>query len=204
MATFVRSYTTFSKAPQMPVAPTAYDPAYLNQLLNSLRLYFGQVDNFVNGPRPYGIFYSTTTQTNPVGNTAMPVTYNTISSRYDVTVDAGGVDSKVYVAQSGVYNFQFSAQLDKTGGGADSAYFWFRVNGTDVAYSASKVVVASANDEAVPSWNYIVAMRQNDYFQLMWSSADTTMVLLAAAASAPVPAIPSIIMTATWVSPLTV
>jgi len=35
-----------SKAPNLPVAPTQYTQQYVNQLLNILRLYFNQVDNF--------------------------------------------------------------------------------------------------------------------------------------------------------------
>lgn len=197
-------FSYFSKAPKLPVAPAEYNRQYQDQFANALRTYFDQVDNFINGPRPYGIFCSTVTQTNPVANTAMAVTYNTIEEAHGITVDSGSPDSKIYVAQSGVYNFQFSAQLDKTGGGADAAYFWFRVNGADISNSASKVVIDGPNAELVPAWNYIISLRQNDYFQLMWSSPDTNMVLAYAAASAPVPAIPSIILTVTWVSPLVV
>lgn len=204
MATRRGIYNYFSRAPQMPVAPTEYSAQFQNQFMNALRLYFEQVDNYINGPTPYGIFSSSVTQTNPVANTAMPVTYNTIEEASGVTVDSGSPDSKIYVAQSGVYNFQFSIQLDKTGGGADAAYIWFRVNGTDIPNSASKVVVDGPNAETIPAWNYVISLRQSDYFQLMWSSPDTDMVLAYSAASAPVPAIPSVIMSVTWVSHLSV
>jgi hypothetical protein len=197
-------YSYAAKAPKFSAAPTAYDRVYHDLTNNALRLYFDQVDNFINGPRPYGVFCSTSTQTNPVANTAMAVTYNVIEEAHGVTVDNGSPDSKVYVAQSGVYNFQFSAQLDKSGGGADAAYIWFSVNGTDIANSASKVVVDGPSSEIIAAWNYITSMRQNDYFQLKWSSPDTNMVLAYAAASSPVPAIPSVILTVTWVSPLIV
>jgi hypothetical protein len=35
-----------SKAPNLLVAPIVYDPRYIDQLTNALRLYFNQVDNF--------------------------------------------------------------------------------------------------------------------------------------------------------------
>jgi len=35
-----------SKAPNLPVAPTTYTQQYQDQILNVLRLYFNQVDNF--------------------------------------------------------------------------------------------------------------------------------------------------------------
>lgn len=33
------------RAPSLPVAPTEYDPRYIDQLLGILRLYFNQLDN---------------------------------------------------------------------------------------------------------------------------------------------------------------
>ena len=34
------------KAPNLPIAPVAYDQRYIDQLTNALRLYFAQIDNF--------------------------------------------------------------------------------------------------------------------------------------------------------------
>lgn len=197
-------FSYFARSPSLPIAPAEYQQRYQDQLNNSLRLYFDQVDNFVNGPRPYGVFLDTTTQTNPVANAENLVTYNTISEAHGITVDSGSPDSKIYVAQSGVYNFQFSAQLDKSGGGASAVYIWFKYNGASIADSATKVVIDGPNAEVAPAWNYMMSLRQNDYFQMAWSSPDTAVILSAAAAASPVPAIPSVIMTVSWVSPLIV
>jgi hypothetical protein len=38
-----------SKAPNLPVAPVTYAQQYQDQILNTLRLYFNQVDNFTSG-----------------------------------------------------------------------------------------------------------------------------------------------------------
>ena len=107
------------------------------------------------------------------------------------------------MAETAIYNIQFSAQLDKTGGGADAVYIWLRVNGADVANSASKVVVNGNNDEKIAAWNFVIQLQSNDYIELAWSSTDATMHIEAIAAStvAPVhPFIPSVILTVTWVS----
>ena len=40
---------TQSKAPNLNVAPTVYDAQFENLLLNNLRLYFNQLDNFTQG-----------------------------------------------------------------------------------------------------------------------------------------------------------
>jgi len=102
---------------------------------------------------------------------------------------------------AGVYNFQFSAQLDHTGGGKAAFYFWFRINGTDVPDSATKMVLAGATDEVVAAWNYLVSLSAGDYFELVWSSPDSGARILAEPAAAPIPAIPSVIMTATYAYP---
>ena len=143
----------------------------------------------------YGSFYDTTTQTAAVINTAYAMTFNTTDLSYGVYV--GSPTSRIYVVGDGVYNFQFSTQLDKTSGGVGLIYIWFRVNGVDVANSASQVRLQNNNSELLAAWNIILNMKSGDYFEIMWSVDDTGIILLAQAAAAPVPAIPSVILTVT-------
>jgi hypothetical protein len=91
--------------------------------------------------------------------------------------------------------------LDKTSGAsAQSIYIWLRVNGTNVANSASQVTIKDTSAEIVAAWNFIVTLETEDYFELAWSSPDTDMQLKAVTASGSVPAIPSVILTVSWVS----
>lgn len=187
--------------PSLPTAPTEYAQRYQDQFGNVLRLFFTQVANNVNAPKPFGSFYDTTTQTNPVANAVNLMKFNstydsTNGLQYNVAKDT----NKITVGETAVYNIQFSVQLDKTGGGSTQFYIWLRINGVDLAYSASKVVVSGPNDQKIAAWNWVIGMNAGDYFQLAWSSPDTTSILLAAPAAAPVPAIPSVIVTVTWVS----
>jgi hypothetical protein len=70
-----------SKAPNLPIGPLNYNQEYINQLLNVLRLYFNQVDNFslslttpdsgttANRPTEFllvGQFYYDTTLVKPI------------------------------------------------------------------------------------------------------------------------------------------
>ena len=169
-----------------------------------LRLYFNQLDasfqQVLLGFNNYGTFYDTTTQTNAVANTAMSVTFNTTAEAFGVSLDPLD-SSKLVVARAGVYNFQFSSQLDNVGGGNATFHIWFAINGTAIPHSASKVVISGVNDEKVAAWNYLVTMQAGDSFQLMWSSNSTDAVILAEAASSPIPAVPSTIMTVTYVYP---
>jgi hypothetical protein len=187
-------------APNLPVAPVEYQQRYQDQFANVLRLFFNLVSNAFNAPKPHGSFYDTTTQTNPVGNA---VNLMKINSTYDDSETAFSVSrdtTKIYVAETGVYNISFSAQLDKTGGGADAVYIWIRVNGVNVPYSASKVVVDGPNAEVIPAWNWVLSLAANDYIEIAWQSSDTNVVLAAVAATGNIPAIPSVIVTVTWVS----
>lgn len=196
--------------PRLPAAPLQYDAQFIEQYSNILRLYFNQLDSLTgallgeSGGRyvrfPYGAFHDTTTQTAAATGTAYAVTFNSTDLSNDVTI--GSPTSRIVVANAGIYNFQFSLQLDKSSGAAGHTYIWARVNGTDVAYSASEVAIQGTTAEAIPAWNFVLSMNANDYFQLMWSVDDANIQLKAVAAAAPVPAIPSVILTATFVSAL--
>jgi hypothetical protein len=52
----------------------------------------------------------------------------------------------------------------------------------------------------VAAWNFVLVMEAGDYFELAWEAADTNVVIPYVAATGNIPAIPSIIMTVTWVS----
>ena len=184
--------------PNLPVATGQYERRYQDQLTNVLRLFFSQVTNRINSPVPHASYFDTTTQTNSGANQVNLFKYNSVESEFQIT--RGVPTSKIYVNDTGVYNFQFSAQLDKTGGGATPVHIWPRINGVNVPNSATKIVINGPNDEIVPAWNFVLLMESGDYFELCWESADTNVVIRAEAAASNYPAIPSIIMTVTWVS----
>jgi hypothetical protein len=184
--------------PNLPVAPTDYQVRYQDQLTNILRLFFSQISNRINSPLAHASYYDTTTQTNPVANTVNLFRYNSVVSEFGIT--RGVPTSRIFIAQTGVYNFQFSAQLDKSGGSASAVYIWPRINGVNVPDSASKVVIDGPNSEIIPAWNFVLVLEANDYFELAWESSDTNVVIPYVAATGNIPAIPSIILTVTWVS----
>lgn len=198
-------------APRLPSAPFEYDARYQDQFLNVLRLYFNQLDNFIRLLQrgdggaalnfPYGSFYSDVDQTAVAINTAYAVTFN--NSPITNAVRIGSPTSRVVVDYPGVYNLQFSLQLDKTSGGLANIYVWARVDGTDVAWSTSRIHIQGNNAETVAAWNFVLKLpNAGSYFELMWATDDITAYLLHEAATAFAPAIPSAILTATFVSNL--
>lgn len=185
-------------APNLPVAPAQYERRYFDQFSNVLRLFFTLVSNAVNAPRPHASFYDTTTQTNPVINTVNYMKFNSIYA--DTIMGIKKDTDKVFVSETGVYNIQYSAQLDKTGGGASAVFIWLSINGVSVANSATKVVIDGPNSEIVPAWNWVVPLKDGDYFQIAWQSDDIDVIIAAVPASGNIPEIPSVILTVTWVS----
>ena len=140
----------------------------------------------------YGSFYDTTTQ-NVVGvNTYQPVTINTTDISNQVSI---ANSSHIVVANSGIYNIQFSLQIDKSQGSLAHVYIWLKKNGVDVPNSAGEIAVQGTASEAIAAWNYVVSAAANDYYELMWSSTDIHVEIKARTASGVVPAIPSIILT---------
>lgn len=152
-------------------------------------------DNTLRVAPRYGSFFDSTTQTAAVANTAYGMTFNTTDLSYGVEI--GTPTSRVYVRSAGVFNIQFSAQLDNTSGGTHFVYIWLRVNGTDVPSSAGKLRLQGNSSETIAAWNYVYKFKADDYFELMWSVSDVAVILLAEPAAGVVPAIPSIILTVT-------
>lgn len=143
----------------------------------------------------YGSFYDTTSQTAAAINTAYAMTFNTSDLSYGVTV--GTPTSRIYVDTPNVYNVQFSAQLDKTAGGVGLVWIWLRKNGVDVPDSAGQIRIQGNNAEVLAAWNYLVRLNAGDYVEIMWEVDDTSVIILAEAASAVHPSVPSVILTVT-------
>lgn len=148
---------------------------------------------FVNSELGIGAFYDTTTFVPGATGTAYAITFNTVS--VEKSIYRGSTTSRIYVTNAGIYNFQFSAQLDNTSGGDHLIYIWARVNGTDVPDSAGVVRLKGNDAELLAAWNIFVTMAAGDYFELMYSVDNTGVRILAQAAASPVPGIPSVILT---------
>ena len=156
-------------------------------------------------PRVFGVFTSSATQTAAAINTPYGVTFDAQElGLVDPASNVGGFcyfdaanPSRIYITQGGVYNFQFSLQLDKTSGGVGLFYLWPRVNGVDVPNSASRVRIQGNDAELIPAWNFVLSIEPGDYFELMWAVDDTSVQIQQFAPTAFCPATPSVILTVT-------
>ena len=143
---------------------------------------------------PFLSAYDTTTQTNPTASFSKVMYFNTVSASQSINIIAG---SKIYFEQSGIYNIQFSAQLDKTDSGSDDVDIWFKKNNNNIPYSNTQITLPGNNAKLVASWNIVESVNSGDYIEIAWSSADTAVrILQQGTQSSPNrPAIPSVILT---------
>jgi len=138
-------------------------------------------------------FWSTQTQSGSAGVSGS-INFNNSGSLHGVSL-VNGTD--ITVANAGTYNIQFSAQIE-TSAGADTAYVWYKKNGTNIADSATKVSLAN-NTAQVMTVNIIDEASANDYYNLGYQFTNGNATILAETASGNIPVIPSVIATVTQV-----
>jgi hypothetical protein len=166
--------------------------------MNTVTVSENNVTVLVN-PKWYGSFYSTADQTNAGATSTNKMTYNVTDIANGVSIVS---NSRITIANAGVYNIAFSAQLEKTDSGDDAVQIWLQKGGVNVSNSATEVTIVGNNGKFVAAWNFFVQAAAGDYFELCWHSADTAVSLQAqGTASNPTrPAIPSVILTVNQVA----
>jgi len=142
----------------------------------------------------YGSFLHTASILLSVTSASYSASFNTTDFAYGVSISGSNQD-KIKVANSGVYNIQFSAQFDKTNSANATVYIWLRKNGIDIPISNTGLTLGGgANDSAVAAWNFFVSASANDYYQLMFAATgNNTRVLYTIPPFGP--AVPSLILT---------
>lgn len=145
--------------------------------------------------RAYGSFFDVNDQTAAAINTAYAMSFS--NTDYSNGVYIGSPTSRIYVDRYGLYNIQFSAQLDKASASAGNIWIWLDKNGTTVPSSATQITLQGSSTATVAAWNFLLELNAGDYFRLMWSTNDTNCFIKHDTAAAPVPEIPSIILTVT-------
>lgn len=183
---------------RLPIPNREYDIEWGSSLIRSIdqnldRAFLGW-PNYAEASGYYGSFYSNVTQTAALTSTPYAMTFNNTAGANQV----GIVDnSKITFKNRGIYNIQFSAQIDQSVGTEHFLWIWFRRNGVNIPDSTSKISIQGSKSELVPAWNFIVNVLGGDYVQIMWAVENVSTVLLAEPATGFCPAIPSVIATAT-------
>jgi hypothetical protein len=158
-----------------------------------------QIDNIIAGLQAtgyWGAFWSDVDQTNAGATSTNFMTVNN-SDPSNNAVEIGATSSQIKVLNAGVYNFQFSAQVDKTDGGKDELEVWFAKNGLNIADSTRIFTLQGNPARLTAVYNYIFDLEANDYIEIAWHSTDTAMFLHhdAVGVSPTRPETPSVIIT---------
>jgi hypothetical protein len=148
----------------------------------------------------YGQFYSNASQTVASANTEYQFTFNNTDESNNVTLGTGASNSRIIINQTGLYNIQFSAQVDKAlgGGTTASAVVWFKKNGTAIPATAGFVTL-DQNLQVVQSYNILANATSGDYYEIAYSATATVFSFPTIAGNVTIgyPASPSIIVTVT-------
>ncbi len=202
--------------PSLGFAPEAYEKRYFAENNGALNGYFRKLISVLGalfGPRggkflntPHGAFHDSTDQAAASTTAATAVTFNTTDISNGVTLSNS---SRLNVADSGVFNVQFSIQLKNTTNDSHDVEIWFRKNGTNVGNSNSRYHPPARKSTGDPSHmiaalNFFIELDAGDYVEIMYKVDNVSVTLehFAAGSSPTRPAVPSAIATVSFVSNL--
>jgi hypothetical protein len=145
----------------------------------------------------YGSFYDLSNQIAAVADSAVAMKLSNTDFASGISVQN---DSQLRFINEGIYNIQFSAQLDRSAGtAAQLVKIWLRKNGINVPASATEVVISGGLNTAatVASWNFFQNLAAGDQVELMWSVTNPQVYIAfkAATTSPSRPSVPSLIVT---------
>ena len=142
----------------------------------------------------YGSFFDTTTQTASLANTPYPMRFNTTDVTNGVSI-SGSSNNFIKIANSGIYDLQFSAQLARSAGsGTEDVLIWLRKNGTDLSWTNTDVTfTGGSNVRQVAAWNWFLNAAAGDAYEIVWSTTSANIVI--EANTTPNPDVPSVIAT---------
>lgn len=214
MATFLGFLKRFT-APALPQAPEEYERNFVDKYSSILRLYFNQLDSALGALLggqggaylniPYGAFSSYTSQALTVANTATLVQMTQTDFNNGVTLNS----SAMVVDNPGIYNMQFSVQIENDDNAPQDVYLWLKQNNVDIFGSTGKVGMPARKAVGNPShdikgWNYFLSMNAGDSVAIYWSTTSISVTLPTYVASIlpTKPSTASVVATMTFVSAL--
>lgn len=199
-------------SPALPKPQPEYDQKYFDNLVNILRLYFNELDQFLGNVAgksnekitlPYGAFSSYTSQALTVPNTATQLTLSNTDFSSDVSI----VSSAITVTYAGIYNLQFSVQVENNSSLPHDLFIWLKQNGVDISGSTGKVGIPARKSAGNPfhdikGWNYYLSMNAGDTVEMYWTTDNilVTIPTYAASGTPTKPSTASVVATLTFVS----
>ena len=174
-----------SKGPNLPVGTVDYSQKFQDQYSNVLRLYFNEIDNITGallqgaGGRflgfPHIAASDSTDQFATGNNIATVVKWNTLDSGLAWTLNPPGSATADY---AGVYKITYSLQFINTDNALHYVNVWLKVNGSDVANSATKFAVPARKSSSPGEEGFVCAYSEitfivdaGDEIELYWATS---------------------------------
>tara|TARA_B110000908_G_scaffold19161_1_gene21557 strand:- start:2363 stop:3016 length:654 start_codon:yes stop_codon:yes gene_type:complete len=129
-----------------------------------------------------------TDQTAATINTAYPLTFTPTLA---AGIANGTPSSRLVISEGGEFFVSFNAQLASSSGSTLTFWFWFRINGVDVAHSSMENSLHQNNATFVTSRSAILQLAAGDYLEMMWAVDSTSGTLEAHSATAFAPTNPA-------------
>jgi hypothetical protein len=148
--------------------------------------------------RAFASFSSTVTQTlnNTGGNVNPAPIALTVSDAWNEGVVRSTAGDAVCVTAAGVYNYQFSLQVTKSGAGNDYIDIWPQIGTDGGAYAnvpwSDTELALTANERTVAAWNFFFGLATGECVRLMAYSSDSTASVIALPAQTGPPATPAV------------
>jgi hypothetical protein len=216
------------KAPNLPLPPENIDRKFMDDLENTLRLYFNQIDNFCQPfssktgggllQFPYIAASDNATQYATAANTPTIIQWDTLDSGNGFTLNA---DNTATAEVSGIYKITYSLQFANNDNAIHDAIVWLRANGStsgdDVANSTTVFTLQARKSSLLPNYvcgysEVVFPLNAGDSVGLWWgtdqaaTSGGATGIYLdyraAQTTPMPYPSVPSVIGSITFISAL--
>ena len=139
--------------------------------------------------------YHTASLTTAAQNTPYSMSFSTTDFSSGITI-GGPIRNQIQISNTGVYDIQFSAQVDKTSGTTVNGYIWLAKNGTNIPETNTQITLAGGQSDAqVAAWNFYVSASAGDYYELRYGADQTNFRIHYNASPTVGPDIPSVILT---------
>lgn len=126
----------------------------------------------------YGEWQEDASQSAAAINTGYPVRFTVDDGHYGMSMIN---NSKIKFAYKGIYNIQFSFQFENPTNDVKDITIWLRKNGVNVPGSAGVASIPSSHGgvpgRIIAAWNYVLSFEATDYFEIMWQTTDTDVIM---------------------------
>jgi hypothetical protein len=147
--------------------------------------------------RAYIQAFSNTDQTGSISAaTAIKLENTSFGAGISITNDGGGNPTRITFAVAGTYMLAPSIQFVNSAGADHTATVWFRLNGTNIANSATITSIPKVSEGGAQFFQIVIyeQVTAGQYIEIMWLPSNVAVTVDFTAAGAIAPAIPSIIL----------